>query len=80
MTKIILDEALRAKLRGLLQPLELCDEAGRVVARVFPSLDLSEYEPWEPPISEEELRQREESNEWYSSQEVLARLRQLENQ
>ena len=56
MTRVILDETLRDKLNNLSQPLELCDESGRVVARVFPVMDLSEYEPCEPTISEEELR------------------------
>ena len=54
MTKIIVDEVLRSKLRNLTEPLELCDESGHVLAREFPTVDLSEYEPWEPPISEEE--------------------------
>ncbi len=78
MTKILLDETLRGKLNNLSQPLELCDESGRVVARVFPVVDLSEYEPWEPPISEEESRRREQSNEKrYTTAEVLEHLRKL---
>ncbi len=80
MTKIILDEALRIKLKNLSQPLELCDDTGRVVARVFPSSDLPDYEPCEPPISEKELRQREQSSDWYTTKEVLARLKELESQ
>jgi hypothetical protein len=78
MTRILLDETLRDKLNNLSQPLELCDESGRVVARVFPVTDLSEYEPCEPPISEEELRRREQSNEKrYTTAEVLEHLRKL---
>jgi hypothetical protein len=80
MTKIIVDETLRSKLQGLAEPLELCDESGQVLARVFPIMDLSQYEPWEPPISEEELQQREQSTEWYTTDEVLAYLKSLENQ
>jgi hypothetical protein len=80
MTRIVVDEGLRAKLQGLSQPLELCDESGRVVARVFPNIDLSEYEPWEPPTSEEELQRRESSTDWYTTQEVLAHLKSLEKQ
>ena len=56
MTRIIVDETLRNKLHNLSEPLELCDESGRLLAQLFPILDLSEYEPCEPPISEEELR------------------------
>jgi hypothetical protein len=74
MTRIVVDESLRSKLLDLAQPLELCDPSGRVLARVTPVPDLSEYEPWEPPISEEELRRREQSEKWHTTQEVLARL------
>lgn len=42
MTKIVLDEELRTKLLGLTQTLELCDESGSVLARLYPAqLDLS---------------------------------------
>jgi hypothetical protein len=79
MTRVIVDETLRTKLHNLSQPLELCDEEGRVLARVIPLPDLSEYEPWEPPISEEELRRREQSDRWHTTGQVLARLGSREN-
>jgi hypothetical protein len=74
MTKITLDTDMRAKLLNLTQPLELCDESGSVVGRMFPTLDLSQYEPWEPSIGEEELRRREQETECYTTAEVLAYL------
>lgn len=78
MTRISLDAELRAKLLNLTQPLELCDDSGHVVARLFPLVDLSQYEQWEPPISEEELRRREQSGEKrYTTAEVLAYLEKL---
>jgi hypothetical protein len=77
MTKVVLDGALRSKLHNLAEPLELCDESGLVLARVFPSLELSEYEPWEPPMSEEDLRQREAETESYTTAEVLDYLENL---
>jgi hypothetical protein len=78
MSRVLVDEALRAKLQNFSRPLELCDESGRVLGRLFPAVDLSQYEPWEPPISEEELRRREQSNEKrYTTAEVLARLEKL---
>jgi len=80
MTRVIVDETLLSKLHNLAQPLELCDQSGRVLGRVFPTPDLSEYEPWEPPISEEELRRREQSNKWYTTEQVLAHLKSLENE
>lgn len=36
MTKVILDEALRKKLNGLNEELELCDESGRTLGRFLP--------------------------------------------
>ena len=54
------------------------DESGRVVARVYPAADPSEYEPWVPPISDEELRRLEHSDEKrYTTAEVLAHLDRL---
>lgn len=64
MTQILLDEVLRKKLLELRQPLELCDESGRVVGRVTPV---------EPQLSEEELQRREQEPE-FSTAEVLAQL------
>jgi hypothetical protein len=78
MTQILLDEALRTKLLNLAQPLELIDETGRVVGRVLPAVDLSQYEPWEPELDEEELRRREKSDKWYTTAQVLAHLKSLE--
>ncbi len=80
MTRIILDAALREKLNNLLQPMELCDEEGRVLARLTPVYDPAEYGPLEPQISEEELRRREQSHKWYTTEQVLAHLKSLENQ
>jgi hypothetical protein len=78
MTRLIVDEQLRKQLRNLTEPLELCDESGRVLGRVFPAYDLSEYEPWEPPFDEEELQRREQSKERrYTTAEVLKYLEGL---
>ena len=78
MTRILLDAALRSKLRDLAEPLELCDDSGRVVGKVIPTPDFSQYEPLEPQISEEELDRREQAGERrYSTAEVLARLESL---
>ena len=74
MIRIPLDPTLRHKLHGLAVPLELCDEAGFVVARVYPVED--DFEPREPQVSEEELRRREKSDKWYTTEEVLKMLRE----
>jgi hypothetical protein len=76
ITRVTLDDVLRTKLLNLTQPLEFCDESGKVVGSFQPAVELAGYERCEPEISEEELRSREQSNEWYSTKEVLARLEQ----
>ena len=77
MTRVIVDETLRSKLHDFAQPLELCDKSGRVLGRLIPALDLSEYEPLEPQVSEEELDRREQETESYTTAEVLAYLEKL---
>jgi hypothetical protein len=77
MTRIVVDAELLKKLRNLSEPLELTDEGGHVLAQVVPAFNPAEWEPWEPPIDEEELQRRERSNEpRYTTEEVL---RYLEN-
>jgi hypothetical protein len=49
-----------------------------VLASVHPEVDLSQYGPREPQVSEEELDRREQSTEWYTTEEVLAYLKNLE--
>jgi hypothetical protein len=78
MTRVIVDAAMLSKLHNLSEPLELCDEAGRVLANVRPGIDLSQYEPLEPQVSEEELERRSRSpGPWYTTAEVLAHLKKL---
>jgi hypothetical protein len=76
MTQIVLDAALRSKLYDLRQPLELCDESGRVLARLIPLLDESQFEPVESLLSPEEIQRRREEPD-YSTAEVLAHLEKL---
>jgi hypothetical protein len=77
MTRVVINADLRSKLPALTQPLELCDEAGNVLGQFTPVLDLSQYEPLEPQVSEEELDRREQESEWYTTAEVLAHLEKL---
>ena len=80
MTQVIVDDALRSKLHNLSEPLEFRDPSGKVMGRFIPAFDPSEYEPWEPEFSEEELREQELSNEKrYTTAEVLAHLKSLES-
>lgn len=76
MTRVMLDDVLRSRLHNLTQALELCDESGRVVGRVFPAEDASDYDLCPPPITDEEM-QRLLKEKRYTTAEVLAHLRQL---
>ena len=78
MTRIILDATMREKLENLVQPLELCDEGGRVLAHLTPVHNSTERGLLEPQVGEKELRRREQSDKWHSTEEVLARLQNLE--
>ena len=74
MTRITVDPDLLSKLHNLTQPLQLCDPSGKILAQVVPAPDLSRYVHWEPEFTEDELRQAELSDRWYTTAEVLARL------
>jgi len=80
MTQLILDAAFAGKLNGLTQAVQLCDPSGRVLGQFVPVLDLSEWEPVSPEVTEEELDHLEQSTEWYTTEEVLAHLKTLEQQ
>ena len=54
MPKITLDAALSSKLHAFAQDVELCDPDGRVLGRFIPRVDMSEWEPISPDVSEEE--------------------------
>ena len=78
MTQITLDDVLMSKLNNLTQPLELCNAAGRVVARVTPIPEPALYEGLEPPLSREERQKRkQEKSKAYTIAEVLAHLEKL---
>jgi hypothetical protein len=78
MTRIVVDEALRTRLHNLAQPLELCDESGRVLGRFLPAVDPQLYEGLEPQINAEELQRRKQNKgKTYTTAEVIAHLEKL---
>jgi hypothetical protein len=78
MTRVTIDADLKGKLLDLCEPLELCDESGRILATVMPVLDSSDYGPLEPQISREELDRRiRNKGKTYTTEEVLAYLERL---
>lgn len=76
MTKILLDELLRNKLHNLSEPLEFCDEAGRVVGRYLPTPEIVFGSRSGPSAGEQELLRREQEPD-FSTTEVLAYLEKL---
>jgi hypothetical protein len=77
MTQVILDADLKSKLLNLTKPLELIDSEGQVLARVLPILRLTGEGPFEPQVSEEELKRRQQETESFTTAEVLAYLEKL---
>lgn len=80
MTRIVLDSGTVAKLQPLSEPVELCDESGRVLGESRPGLETSSRLPegFDCPFSDEELeRRRSSSLPRYTTQEVLQRLENL---
>ena len=78
MTRITIDADLERKLLGFTRELELCDQQGRVVARVKPALDAFEFDPQMPLLSSEELdRLSKSSQKRYTTEEMLDYLEKL---
>jgi hypothetical protein len=78
MTRITVDENLSTQLNGLPQPVAVCDPSGRVLGRFVPLIDLSEWEPVSPDISDEELARLTKSDaKRYTTAEVLSYLEKL---
>jgi hypothetical protein len=79
MTRVTIDADLRKKLLNCATPLELCDERGTVLARLMPSTPLTDPEDWielTPPVSDEELQRRLNSDEpTYSTEEVIGMIK-----
>lgn len=76
MTRVTVDPELRKKLLNLREPLYLCDESGLVVGEFTPIDTRLPPGYVEPPLSEEEWKRREQEP-GYTTEEVLARLKQL---
>ncbi len=60
MTKVIVDNTLRAKLNGFRDHVELCDESGRTVGHFLPEAVYNKllYASVEIPLTQEEIERR----------------------
>jgi len=75
MTKLPLDEASLAKLRGVKQRVEICDGEGRIVGYFEPSIYAGHVIP---EFDEAELARRSKETGGYTTAEVLDYLGKLE--
>lgn len=78
MSDFVLPDTLAFQLRGFGHPVHLVDSSGKKVGTFVPAIDLSEYEIVDPELSDEQLRAIENSNEWFSTEDVLRHLENLE--
>ncbi|MBP88831.1 MAG: hypothetical protein CMJ64_19315 [Planctomycetaceae bacterium] len=78
MTRVTLDTNTTHRLLEFMQPVEVCDEQGRVVGRFIPRADLNDWEPVSGGVSEDELDRREQETDSLTTSEVLAHLKGLE--
>jgi hypothetical protein len=76
MNKIVLDEALKAKLNGLKETVEVRDEIGRVVGQFVPQkLYMKLLYAWaKTAVTKEELEEADRSGPGQPLDELLKRL------
>ncbi len=74
MTRVIVDPATRAKLVNAHQPLELCDDSGKVLGQFIPVADDSRRLGTVPQVDDEELDRRERQGGGRPLAEILSNL------
>jgi hypothetical protein len=77
MNDFVLPATIASQLQGLPHPVHLGDASGKMLGYFVPSVDPALYEIVGPEPSDEELREAEQSSEWYSTEEILRRLEKL---
>lgn len=71
MTQLTIDQALGQRLLSAEGPVELHDETGKLVGYFSPAVDPELYQGVDSPLSEEELRRREQSGGGRTLAEIL---------
>ncbi len=74
MSRITVSRELKEQLQRVKSLAELCDENGEVIGCFVPERERSCLEP---QVSEEELKRREKSTEWYTTEQVIRHLESL---
>jgi hypothetical protein len=79
MSRVTLDQELRSKLNGLNEPLEICDEQGRILGQFLPAAVYRKMlyalaESQRPPLSAEEMARRRQETGGRSLKEIWQRL------
>jgi len=77
MKDFVLPDTIASQLQGFGHSVPLFDASGKKVGTFVPEIDLSQYEIVGPELTEEQLREIEQSTEWYSTDEVLRHLGKL---
>lgn len=78
MDRIVIDADLPAKIQSLKRPVELVDAAGHVVAVAYPQYDPALYDIYGEELSAEEIERRcQDGRKRYTTEELLAKLREL---
>jgi hypothetical protein len=76
MTRVIVDNELLGRLLNLAQPLEFCNETGRVLGTFTPNHQREAALRAEPFVSEEELHQRAQGD-GFDTNDVITALERL---
>ena len=76
MTKVVIDDSLRSQLRDAGDILEVCDESGHTLGYFHPVLSPSGNAPGgiSSPLSDEEIRRRQQQAGGRPLSEILADL------
>jgi hypothetical protein len=79
MTRVTVDASTAAKLHGLGQYLEFCDEAGNVLGHFAPEDQSPAFRDWlrnlDPGLPADEIERRIAQRQGAATEEVLAHLR-----
>jgi hypothetical protein len=74
MTRVTIDSAVLAKFQGLGGPVELCDEAGRIIGHFYPGPPRDAEGKIIVPFSDEEMALRRQERTGRPLQDILSDL------